>query len=121
VAIRLGAKVIIVPCCAISNEGHYVRVAAKLAKQLNGFYVNQFENLYNSEVHFDTTGPELFRQCDGQLDAFIMSAGTGGTISGISRLISLVSLYFFLSLISSLSLQIFETTVYLSKDTNRPC
>lgn len=76
---------IVVPCCAISNEGHYVRVAAKLAQSLNGFYVNQFENLDNSEVHFDTTGPELFEQCDGKIDAFIMSAGTGGTISGISR------------------------------------
>jgi cysteine synthase len=80
--------VIVVPCCAISNEGHYVRVAAKLAQSLNGFYVNQFENLDNGEVHFETTGPELFNQCDGQIDAFIMSAGTGGTISGISRYVT---------------------------------
>lgn len=82
---RLGAKVIVVPCCAISNEGHYVRVAAKLAKTLNGFYVNQFENIHNSEVHFEVTGPELFLQCNKEIDAFIMSSGTGGTIAGISR------------------------------------
>jgi cysteine synthase len=99
---RLGAKVIVVPCCAISNEGHYVRVAAKLAKEIHGFYVNQFENLFNSEVHFDITGPEIFQQCDGQLDAFIMSAGTGGTISGISRSVSLMT-SLFLSLDLSLS------------------
>ncbi len=76
---------IVVPCCAISNEGHYVRVAAKLAKELNGFYVNQFENLANRQVHYEVTGPEIYQQCNGQIDAFIMSSGTGGTIAGISK------------------------------------
>ena len=50
----------------------------------NGIHLNQFENLANTLAHEETTGPELFQQCP-QLDAFVMSAGTGGTIAGVSR------------------------------------
>lgn len=81
----LGCQVTIVPCCAIANKNHYVRVAKKLAEELGGFYVNQFENIANSKIHFEETGPEIFRQCDGHIDAFVMSSGTGGTMAGVSR------------------------------------
>ena len=79
----------IVPCCAISNKQHYVRVAKAKAEELGGFFVNQFENLANFEVHKSVTGPEVLRQCQSMCgcvpDAFVMSAGTGGTIAGVSR------------------------------------
>lgn len=86
---RLGVEVTVVPCCAISNKGHYVKVAQALAQELGGFFVNQFENLSNCSVHFDCTGPELLLQCKELTgvppDAFVMSAGTGGTVAGVSR------------------------------------
>ncbi|CAG8552749.1 44906_t:CDS:2, partial [Gigaspora margarita] len=50
-----------------------------------GFFANQFENLSNTEAHYYGTGPEIFRQTNGKIDAFVAGAGTGGTISGISR------------------------------------
>lgn len=81
----LGCAVTIVPCCAIANKNHYVRVAKQLAEDLGGFYVNQFENTANSKIHFEQTGPEIFAQCNGSIDAFVMSSGTGGTIAGVSR------------------------------------
>jgi cysteine synthase A len=96
---RLGAELHIVPACAISNANHYVNSARKLAASLGGFFVNQFENVANSEIHFTTTGPEIYDQArdlirgsdkgqsDGSnvIDAFVMSSGTGGTIAGVSR------------------------------------
>jgi cysteine synthase len=87
--IRLGVDVIVVPCCAISNKQHYVRVARAKAAELGGFFVNQFENMANFEVHRSVTGVEILSQCrelsGGAPDAFVMSAGTGGTIGGVSR------------------------------------
>jgi cysteine synthase A len=82
---KLGATVTIVPCCAIANKNHCVNQARKLAADLQGFFVNQFENTTNYEIHYLETGPEIWKECNGQLDAFIMSAGTGGTIAGVSR------------------------------------
>jgi cysteine synthase len=62
-----------------------VRVAKQLAEELGGFYVNQFENIANNKIHFEQTGPEIYQQCRGSIDAFVMSSGTGGTIAGVSR------------------------------------
>ena len=81
----LGAHVVVVPPAAISSSGHYVNKARLLAKELHGIFVDQFENLSNSHVHYSETGPEIWSQCNHQIDAFVMSAGTGGTIAGISR------------------------------------
>ncbi|KAG5546703.1 hypothetical protein RHGRI_018770 [Rhododendron griersonianum] len=50
-----------------------------------GFFADQFENLANFRAHYDGTGPEIWEQTGGNLDAFIAAAGTGGTIAGISR------------------------------------
>ncbi|PLB34394.1 putative cysteine synthase [Aspergillus candidus] len=49
-----------------------------------GFFADQFENEANWQAHFNGTGPEIYAQCDGKLDAFVAGAGTGGTISGVA-------------------------------------
>lgn len=54
------------------------------AKRNRGFFADQFENPANWQAHFQTTGPEIFDQCEGSLDAFISGAGTGGTLSGVA-------------------------------------
>ena len=73
------------PCCAISNKEHYVNAARRLADEIpGGIFMNQFENLANFEAHITETGPEIWQQMHGNIDAFVMSAGTGGTIAGVS-------------------------------------
>lgn len=82
---KLGANVVVVPTCGISNKNHYVNAARDLAEKLKGIFVNQFENLANYQIHLHETGPELWEQTGGAIDSFVMSAGTGGTIAGVSR------------------------------------
>ena len=88
----LGAVVYEVPTAAISNPNHYVNLARKAAKMANeilegaaaaAFFVDQFENASNYEVHYQQTGPEIWSQLCGRVDAFVMSSGTGGTIAGV--------------------------------------
>jgi cystathionine beta-synthase len=65
---------------------YYTDMAERLAQQIpGGFYVNQFANDANSEAHFRTTGPEIWEQMDGRVDAFVAGIGSGGTITGIGR------------------------------------
>jgi cystathionine beta-synthase len=65
---------------------YYTDMAERLAQQIpGGFYVNQFANDANSQAHFDTTGPEIWEQMDGQIDGFVAGIGSGGTITGIGR------------------------------------
>lgn len=82
---RLGAKVHRVKCCSIVSDNHYVNVARRLGSRPGCIFGNQFETLANYRAHLATTGPEIWRQCGGRLDAFVMGAGTGGTIAGVSR------------------------------------
>lgn len=82
---RLGAIVSVVPCCSIANENHYVNQARRLAEDKGGIFIDQFENLANTQAHYQETGPEIWNQCKGRVDAFVMSAGTGGTLAGVSR------------------------------------
>jgi cysteine synthase A len=61
-------------------------VAGRLAAELPGaIWANQFDNTANRDGHYATTGPEIWQQTDGRLDAFVASSGTGGTIGGVSR------------------------------------
>ena len=73
-----------VPSVSIVNKGHYCKIAERMAGETKGgFYANQFENTANFRAHYRTTGPEIWQQAGGKIDAFVMAAGTGGTISGV--------------------------------------
>lgn len=60
-----------------------------------GFFADQFENLANFRAHYEGTGPEIWEQTGGNIDAFIAAAGTGGTVAGISRLLKVIDLCFY--------------------------
>ncbi len=65
---------------------YYTDMAERLAQQIpGGFYVNQFANDANSQAHFDTTGPEIWAQTGGKIDALVAGIGSGGTITGTAR------------------------------------
>src|SRR5688572_21863323 len=60
--------------------------AQELAQSIEGSYVpQQFANIFNTESHYETTGPEVFEQMEGRIDAFVAGAGTGGTFTGVAR------------------------------------
>ncbi|MFA6915751.1 MAG: cysteine synthase family protein [Parachlamydiales bacterium] len=82
-----GAQIIICPTAAHPNSPeHYVNVAKKLADETpNSFRVNQYDNPQNPLAHYLTTGPEIWEQSRGEVDYFVASASTGGTISGVGR------------------------------------
>jgi cysteine synthase A len=84
-----GAELVEVPAVPYSNPNNYVRLSGRLAEQLaqrepNGaIWANQFDNVANRQAHIETTGPEIFEQTDGEVDGFICSVGTGGTLAGV--------------------------------------
>ena len=64
----------------------YNGVADRLAREIPGAWrPNQFTNLANPEIHYRTTGPEIWEQTEGRITAFVAGVGTGGTISGVAR------------------------------------
>ncbi|WP_040502866.1 PLP-dependent cysteine synthase family protein [Idiomarina xiamenensis] len=70
------------------QKGHpeyYQDMAARLAEENGWYYVNQFANDANVAAHYNTTGPEIWQQMDGNLDAFVCGVGSGGTLTGIGR------------------------------------
>lgn len=83
----LGAEVLVCPTNVEPDDPRsYYSVAQRLAEEIpNSVYLNQYDNPSNSEIHYETTGPELWEQTQGQITHFIAGAGTGGTISGTSR------------------------------------
>ena len=82
----LGAEVHKVPVVPYSNPNQYQRVAQRLAASLPGaIWSNQFDNTANREVHLRTTGPEIWAQTNGRIDAFVASTGTGGTLAGVAE------------------------------------
>jgi cysteine synthase A len=82
----LGAEVHKVPTVPYSNPNQYQKVAERLAASLpNAIWANQFDNTVNREAHVKTTGPEIWAQTDGHIDAFVSAAGTGGTLAGVAE------------------------------------
>jgi cystathionine beta-synthase len=82
-----GARLVIAPAdLSPKSPDHYVNVARKLQKETpNSFMPNQYQNPANPKAHFSTTGPEIWRQTEGRVDALVAGVGTGGTISGAGR------------------------------------
>jgi cysteine synthase A len=78
-----GGKVIIVPSATTPDEA--IQLAEEYAGKTNGWVPNQFANPSNPNIHYRTTAPELWRQTNGKIDAFVYATGTGGTISGVGR------------------------------------
>ncbi len=79
----LGAEVILVPAVPYADPGNYVRVSERIAKETpNSLWANQFDNLANRNAHFETTGPEIWKQTQGKIDVWTTSIGTGGTYAG---------------------------------------
>ena len=80
-----GVDLRLVPAVPYANPMHYARYSGRLAEEIaaqeaNGaIWANQFGNLANRRGHYETTGPEIWRQTDGKVDGFVCSAGTGGT------------------------------------------
>ncbi len=81
----LGAELITVPACPFANPGHFYHTAKRVAEERGAVWADQFENPANWKIHESTTGPEILEQAGGRVDAFFCSAGTGGTIAGVSR------------------------------------
>ena len=78
----LGARVITVPEKPYSDPGNYNRQAERMAKEKGWFWANQFDNLDNRLAHYQTTGPEIWQQTNGEVTGFVASVGTGGTLAG---------------------------------------
>jgi cysteine synthase A len=82
----LGAEVRPVPAKPYKDPDNYQKIAGRLAEQTeNAIWANQFDNVVNRQAHYETTGPEIWRDTDGKVDAFVCATGTGGTLAGVSR------------------------------------
>jgi|TARA_R100000005_G_scaffold34525_1_gene15886 cysteine synthase A len=87
----LGADLHLVPATSYSEPGHYVHTARRLAEKFaaseaaGAIWARQFDNLANMNIHRETTGEEIWRQTEGEIDGFICAVGTGGTLAGVSQ------------------------------------
>jgi len=70
---------------AKGHPDYYQDLAERIARECGGYYINQFGNPANPDAHESTTGPEIFAQMAGTLDAVVCGVGSGGTITGLSR------------------------------------
>ncbi|KAH9837399.1 Cysteine synthase 1 [Teratosphaeria destructans] len=88
----LGAEVYPVPAVAFENPENYNHQAKRHAERLdNAIWTNQFDNTANRQAHIETTGPEIWAQTQGKIDAFTCASGTAGTIAGCTRYLKTVS------------------------------
>jgi cysteine synthase A len=82
----LGADVQVVKTVPYADPNHYQKLAPRVAQEIPGAVCgNQFDNTANRQAHYATTGPEIWRDTEGRLDAFVCATGTGGTLGGVSR------------------------------------
>lgn len=81
----LGADVRPVPAVPYRDPNNYVKLSGRLAEETeNAIWANQFDNLANRMAHYETTGPEIWEQTNGSVDAWVAATGTGGTYAGVS-------------------------------------
>jgi cysteine synthase A len=86
-----GVTLHLVPAVPLKNPEHFTKVSERIAEELNGthehgaIWANQFNNTANREFHEQTTGVETWEQTNGEIDGFICSVGTGGTLAGVAR------------------------------------
>jgi cysteine synthase A len=85
----IGADLRLVPAKPYRDPGNYVHVSRRLAEEMaaetgNTIWANQFDNLANREGHRVSTGPEIWDQTEGKVDAFTCAAGSGGTLAGVA-------------------------------------
>jgi cysteine synthase A len=81
----LGAEVRTVPAVPYRDPNNYVRLSGRIAEETPGaVWANQFDNLANRRAHFNTTGPEIWEQTGGRVDAWVAATGTGGTYAGVA-------------------------------------
>ena len=82
----LGADVRPVPPKPYADPDNYQKIAGRLAQSMpNAVWANQFDNVVNRQAHYETTGPEIWRDTQGKVDAFVSAVGTGGTLAGTAR------------------------------------
>ena len=83
----VGAEVVVCPTAVEPDDPRsYYSVAKRLSTEIpNSWYVNQYDNLSNTQAHYESTGPEIWEQTDGKVTHFVVGVGTGGTISGVGK------------------------------------
>ena len=86
----IGADLRLVPAKPYKDKDNYVKFSGRLAEEIaksnnNAIWANQFDNIVNYLGHYKTTGQEIWKQTNGNIDGFICSSGTGGTIAGVGK------------------------------------
>ncbi|EMQ94844.1 Cystathionine beta-synthase [Xanthomarina gelatinilytica] len=83
----VGAEVIVCPTDVEPTDPRsYYSVSKRLGEETpNSWYVNQYDNLSNTKAHYQSTGPEIWKQTEGKITHFVVGVGTGGTISGVGK------------------------------------
>src|SRR5690625_6198520 len=83
----MGAEVIVCPTNVEPDDPEsYYSVARRLSKEIpNSYYPNQYDNLNNTEAHYESSGPEIWEQTEGKITHYVAGMGTGGTITGTAR------------------------------------
>ncbi|PYI69969.1 MAG: cysteine synthase A [Verrucomicrobia bacterium] len=80
----LGAELQAVPKKPYKDPENYNHIARRLAEERGWFWANQFDNTANRDAHYRSTGPEIWKQTEGKVSAFVAAVGTGGTLAGVS-------------------------------------